>query len=99
MPNIAPMHLWLGSFLALVVWILALIALFALPKRLVPLFTLLWGGLMLWLGMAQTGLLVGSSYLYGALGNLWGTRGRHPGCMLMAAALLLVAFAVGTSGG
>jgi hypothetical protein len=46
-----------------------------------------------------TGLLVGSSYLYGALGNLWGTRGRHPGWMLMAAALLLVAFAVGTSGG
>ena len=46
-----------------------------------------------------TGLLVGSSYLYGALGNLWGTRGRHPGWMLMAAALILIAFAVGTSGG
>lgn len=25
-----------------------------------------------------TGLLVGSSYLYGAAGNLWATRGRHP---------------------
>jgi hypothetical protein len=46
-----------------------------------------------------TGLLVGSAYLYGALGNLWGTRGRHPGWMLMAAALVLIAFAVGTSGG
>jgi hypothetical protein len=39
-----------------------------------------------------TGLLVGSSYLYGALGNLWGTRGQHPGWMLMAAALILIAF-------
>jgi hypothetical protein len=46
-----------------------------------------------------TGLLVGSSYLYGALGNLWGTRGRHPGWMLMAAALILIAFGVSTSGG
>src|SRR5207237_1019986 len=26
-----------------------------------------------------TGLFVGSSYLYGALGNLWATRGRHVG--------------------
>jgi hypothetical protein len=46
-----------------------------------------------------TGLFVGSTYLFGALGNLWGTRGRHPGWMLMAAALVLIAFAVGTSGG
>ena len=37
-----------------------------------------------------TGLLVGSSYLYAALGNLWGTRGRHPGWMLMAVALILI---------
>jgi len=37
-----------------------------------------------------TGLFVGSLYLYGALGNLWGTRGRHPGWMLMAAALVLI---------
>ena len=37
-----------------------------------------------------TGLAVGSLYLYGALGNLWGTRGRHPGWMLMAAALVLI---------
>jgi hypothetical protein len=60
MPNVASMHLGLGSFLALIVWMVALIALFALPKRGTALFTLLWGGLMLWLGMAQTGLLVGS---------------------------------------
>ena len=45
-----------------------------------------------------TGLFVGSLYLYGALGNLWGTRGRHPGWMLMAAALVLIAFGVNQSG-
>lgn len=39
------------------------------------------------------GLSVGSLYLLGALGNLWGTRGRHPGWMLMAAALVLIVLA------
>ncbi|HEV7660502.1 MAG TPA: hypothetical protein VGO55_11720 [Allosphingosinicella sp.] len=39
-----------------------------------------------------TGLLVGSLYLFGALANCWGTRGRHPGWMLMAAALVLIGF-------
>jgi hypothetical protein len=78
-----------------------------IPK-LVPLLlhfsTVSWflGGLALiaaaaWFG-ADTrrtiGLLVGSLYLYGALGNLWATRGRHPGWMLMAAALVLIAFGV-----
>ena len=46
-----------------------------------------------------TGLFVGSTYLLGALGNLWGTRGRHPGWMLMAAALILIVFGVNKSGG
>ena len=46
-----------------------------------------------------TGLFVGSTYLFGALGNLWGTRGRHPGWMLMAAALILIVFGVIKSGG
>jgi hypothetical protein len=41
-----------------------------------------------------TGLLVGSLYLFGALGNLWATDGRHPGWMLMAAALVLIAVGV-----
>jgi hypothetical protein len=41
-----------------------------------------------------TGLLVGGSFLYGAFGNLWATRGRHPGWMLMAVALVLIAFGV-----
>ena len=43
-----------------------------------------------------TGLLVGSSYLYGAVGNCWATRGRHPGWMLYAVALVLIVF--GTNG-
>jgi len=46
-----------------------------------------------------TGLFVGGFYLYGALGNLWATRGRHVGWMLLAAALVLIAFGVNGSGG
>jgi hypothetical protein len=53
-------HFGLGSLLVLVIWIIALIALFALPKRGVALFTLLWGGLVLWFGMTQATLLVGN---------------------------------------
>jgi len=45
-----------------------------------------------------TGLLVGSSYLFGALGNLWATRGRHPGWMLYAVALILIVFGVRHTG-
>jgi hypothetical protein len=73
-------------------------------RRIVPLLlhfsTFVWfaGGLALiaaagWFdrdARLATGLLVGSTYLFGALGNLWGTRGRHPGWMLMAAALVLI---------
>lgn len=82
-------------------------------RRLVPLLlhfsTVSWflGGLALvaaaiWFGRdarLATGLSVGGLYLLGALGNLWGTKGRHPGWMLMAAALILIVFGVGTSGG
>ena len=82
-------------------------------RRLVPLLlhfsTAVWfgGGLALiaaslWFdreARLATGLLVGGTYLLGALGNLWGTRGRHPGWMLMAAAVVLIAVAVGKSGG
>jgi hypothetical protein len=39
-----------------------------------------------------TGLLVGSSYLFGTLGNLWATRGGHPGWMLYALAVCLIAY-------
>jgi hypothetical protein len=41
-----------------------------------------------------TGLLVGSSYLFGALGNLWGTRSLHPGWVLYAIASGLIAYGV-----
>lgn len=82
-------------------------------RRLVPLllqfstFNWLLGGLVLiaaalWFehdARLATGLLVGSSYLYGAVGNLWGTRGRHPGWMLMAIALVLIVLGIDKSGG
>jgi hypothetical protein len=82
-------------------------------RRLVPVLlhfsTLAWllGGLALiaaaaWFGREArlaTGLCVGSLYLFGALGNLWATRGRHPGWMLMAAALVLIVLSMGGAGG
>lgn len=82
-------------------------------RRLVPLLlhfsTISWflGGLALvaaalWFdrdARLATGLLVGSLYLLGAIGNLWATRGRHPGWMLMAAAVILIGFGVSNTGG
>ena len=38
------------------------------------------------------GLLVGVTYLFGAVGNFWATRGRHPGWIMMALALVLITF-------
>jgi hypothetical protein len=80
-------------------------------RRLVPLLlhfsTISWflGGLALmaavrWLerdARLATGVFVGSLYLLGALGNLWGTRDLHPGWMLMAVALVLIAFGISKS--
>ena len=80
-------------------------------RRLVPLLlhfsTISWflGGLALiaaarWLerdARLATGVFVGSLYLFGALANLWGTRGLHPGWMLMAVALVLIAFGISKS--
>jgi hypothetical protein len=71
------LHTGLGSLFVLVTWIIAVIALFALPKRGVALFALAWGALVLWFGMAQTTLLVGSAH--------WTVRIAH---LLMAAATL-----------
>ena len=73
-------------------------------RRMVPLLlhssTVSWflGGLALiaaasWLerdARLVTRVFVGSLYLFAALGNLSGTRGFHPGWMLMAAALVLI---------
>jgi len=80
-------------------------------RRLVPVLlhfsTISWflGGLALiaaasWLeqdARLATGVFVGGLYLFGALGNLWGTRGLHPGWMLMAVALVLIAFGISKS--
>lgn len=34
--------------------------------------------------------VVASFYVFGALGNLWGTEGRHPGWVLLAVAVTLI---------
>ncbi len=81
-------------------------------RRIVPLLlhfsTIAWfvGGLALiaaasWFGRDArfaTGLFVGSLYLFGALGNLWGTRSFHPGWMLMAVALILIVLGIKNPG-
>jgi hypothetical protein len=41
------------------------------------------------------GLLVGSAYLFGVIGNCWATRGRHPGWMLYAVAVVLIGYGLG----
>ena len=46
-----------------------------------------------------TGLFVGSHFLFGVIVNFWATRGRHPGWMLLAAAILLIAVGVVQRGG
>lgn len=77
-------------------------------KRLLPVLlhfsTFNWfvGGLALiaaafWSGQDArlvAGLLVGSSYLFGAIGNCRATRGRHPGWVLYAVALALIAYSL-----
>lgn len=37
-----------------------------------------------------TAVLVGIAYLFAVAGNAWATRGRHPGWMLYAAAVVLI---------
>jgi hypothetical protein len=39
---------------------------------------------------------VGATYLYGAIGNMWATGGRHPGWMLLAASVILILFGIST---
>lgn len=82
-------------------------------RRLVPLLlhfsTVAWfgGGLALiaaalWLGPYEKlaiGIFVGALYLFGVVGNFWGTRGRHPGWMLLAVSLALIVFALIPDGG
>ena len=80
-------------------------------RRLVPpllhFSTFAWflGGLALiaaaWLDRETrlaAGLFVGALYVFGVVGNFWATRGRHPGWMLLAAALVLIVLGVAKSG-
>ncbi len=76
-------------------------------RRLVPLLmhfsTIFWflGGLALIIvpsfadasAMLVTAVFVGALYGFGAIGNFWGTRGKHPGWMLLAVAVALIAYA------
>jgi hypothetical protein len=77
-------HSIVGSLFVLVVWIIAIIALFGLPRRALPLITLLVAGVALWFGMAQTTLLVGSAH--------WAVRLAH---LLVGLATMGLAEAVG----
>ena len=75
-------------------------------RRLVPpllhFSTIVWllGGLVLSLAALRfgpeaklvTGLLVGATFAFGAIVNAWATRARHPGWMLMALAVALIAY-------
>jgi hypothetical protein len=62
-------HSAVGSLFVLIVWVIAIIALFALSRRALPLITLLVASVALWFGMAQTTLLVGSAH--------WAVRVAH----------------------
>lgn len=80
LPGVAAFHTAVGSIFVLVLWVVAVIALFALPQRTIPLFALLWGGVLLWFGIAQTTFLVGGSH--------WAVRLAH--LLLGVAALGLI---------
>ncbi len=42
--------------------------------------------------MLATALFVGVMYGFGAIGNFWGTGGRHPGWVLLALAVSLILY-------
>lgn len=56
------LHMAIGGIFVLGLWIVAVIALFVLPHRAIPFIGLIWGAVILWFGMAQTGMLVGSAH-------------------------------------
>ncbi|HEY4304825.1 MAG TPA: hypothetical protein VGM82_10180 [Gemmatimonadaceae bacterium] len=57
--SVTQIHIALGSIFVLDVWVLAIIALFALSARGLSLFSLLLGGIIMWLGVAQRTMLLG----------------------------------------
>jgi hypothetical protein len=82
--GIVPVHSAIGSLFVLDVWVIAVIALFALDRRTLPLLVLALGGIVLWFGMAQTTLLVGQGH--------WAVRLLH---LLLGLALLGLAESLG----
>jgi len=60
--SLVQLHFAIGGIFVLALWIVAVIALFVLPTRGMALLALIWGALVLWLGMAQTTLMVGSMH-------------------------------------
>lgn len=60
--SLVAIHAAIGSLFVLDMWIIAVIALFALSSRTIPLIALIWGALVLWLGMAQVSLLPGRGH-------------------------------------
>lgn len=60
--NVTQEHIGLGSLFVVVLWLLGIIALFALSARGLSLLILLMGGVILWLGVAQRTLLVGPAH-------------------------------------
>lgn len=77
-------HAILGSLFVLDAWIIGVIALFALPRRTLPLLMLLLGGAVLWFGVAQTSLLAGPTH--------WAVQVLH---LLLGLALLGLTESVG----
>lgn len=75
--GITNVHAALGSVFVLDVWIVAVIALFVLTARGLPLLVLALGGVVVWFGVAQTTLLVGGAH--------WAVRLLH---LLLGVALL-----------
>jgi len=41
-----------------------------------------------------TAIVVGGFYTFGAIGNFWGTNGKHPGWVLLAIATVLIGYAI-----
>jgi hypothetical protein len=60
--SLVQLHTAIGGIFVLALWIVAVIALFILPSRGLAFLALIWGALVLWLGMAQTTLMLGSMH-------------------------------------
>jgi len=60
--SLTQVHIALGMLFVIDLWALGIIALFALSARGLSLLTLLMGGVIMWLGVAQTSLLIGPAH-------------------------------------